>query len=296
MAPSTSWNDDDLRDAVAAATNWTEVCDALDLAGDDLTRGHLRRRAAQLGLPIDRLDVRGRGRARRTWTDEDLAEAVSTAHNLNGVFRRLRLRVGGSSWISMQEHILRLGLDTSHWTSRLRPGDAAAPEPLPAWSDDAVRAAFEGARSVAEVMRRLGLDAQRKRGRREVERRLRALGLDVGSLAGQSWAHGRSVPVEQRRARPLEEILVSPSDHGNTHRLKQRLIAEGLKEARCESCGSTEWLGQPIPLHLDHIDGDRRNNRLTNLRLLCPNCHALTDTYCGRNIGGRYSVARDDGN
>ena len=67
--------------------------------------------------------------------------------------------------------------------------------------------------------------------------------------------------------------------------MKAALLREEVKAHRCEHCGLEEWLGQPIPLELDHADGDRRNNRLENLRLLCPNCHALTDTYRGRNIG-----------
>lgn len=70
-----------------------------------------------------------------------------------------------------------------------------------------------------------------------------------------------------------------------TNALKWRLIREGIKRRRCESCGRNEWSGRPIPLELDHINGRREDNRLDNLRVLCPNCHAQTDTYRGRNIG-----------
>ena len=57
---------------------------------------------------------------------------------------------------------------------------------------------------------------------------------------------------------------------------------EKIKERKCESCGLTEWKGEEIPLELHHIDGNHFNNDLDNLQLLCPNCHSLTDTYCGR--------------
>ena len=66
--------------------------------------------------------------------------------------------------------------------------------------------------------------------------------------------------------------------------LKNKLLKEGLKEHKCERCENTEWEGEPIPLQLHHINGDRSDNRLENLRLLCPNCHALTDNYCGRKL------------
>lgn len=56
-----------------------------------------------------------------------------------------------------------------------------------------------------------------------------------------------------------------------------------LRGRKCEKCGQEEWMGQPIPLCCHHKDGDHLNNEIENLQLLCPNCHALTDNYCGRN-------------
>ena len=74
--------------------------------------------------------------------------------------------------------------------------------------------------------------------------------------------------------------------------LRKRLIEEQLKPNRCERCLLGVWNGRPIPLELDHINGKRDDNRLTNLRILCPNCHAQTDTYRGKDIG---TVAYSDG-
>jgi hypothetical protein len=85
-------------------------------------------------------------------------------------------------------------------------------------------------------------------------------------------------------ARPLEEFLVE-GRLVKTSNLKVRLLNEGIKSPECEACGLRHWNARPIPLELDHINGKRDDNRLANLRLLCPNCHAQTDTYRGRNIG-----------
>ena len=62
-------------------------------------------------------------------------------------------------------------------------------------------------------------------------------------------------------------------------KLRKRLIEEGIKGEICEECGNTQWRGNPIPLDLHHLDGDRFNNSLENLQILCKNCHALTETY-----------------
>ena len=65
--------------------------------------------------------------------------------------------------------------------------------------------------------------------------------------------------------------------------IKRRLFAEGLKDEKCEMCGISEWLGYKIGLELDHINGNSYDHRIDNLRILCPNCHATTSTYRGKN-------------
>jgi len=110
-----------------------------------------------------------------------------------------------------------------------------------------------------------------------IKKRIQELGLDTSHFLGQAILRGKT---HDYSTRPLDEILV----HGrleNTWRLKNRLIRDGIKSQRCESCGCTEWQGEPVPLELHHRDGDRTNNSLSNILLVCPNCHALTDNYRG---------------
>lgn len=71
----------------------------------------------------------------------------------------------------------------------------------------------------------------------------------------------------------------------SSSKLRVKILRENLKPHTCENCGMSEWLGNPIPLELEHIDGDHYNNEWDNLKLLCPNCHALTPTHSGKNIG-----------
>jgi len=82
---------------------------------------------------------------------------------------------------------------------------------------------------------------------------------------------------------PTAEILEGKHPQYQTNKLRKRLLKEGIKEDKCEECGITCYNNKPIVMHLDHIDGNSRNHNLNNLRLLCPNCHSQTDTWCGKN-------------
>jgi 5-methylcytosine-specific restriction endonuclease McrA len=81
----------------------------------------------------------------------------------------------------------------------------------------------------------------------------------------------------------LDEILQGAHPHFQTFKLKNRLLKEGILENKCAICGIETWNHKQINLELDHIDGDRVNHALVNLRLLCPNCHSQTDTYRSKN-------------
>jgi hypothetical protein len=99
-------------------------------------------------------------------------------------------------------------------------------------------------------------------------------------------AVARGALVSRPHAAPIETYLVR-GRRVNRYHLKGRLLAAGLKTNRCERCGLTEWLGEPLSMALHHVNGDGFDNRLENLMLLCPNCHAQTPNFSGRAVRGR---------
>jgi hypothetical protein len=82
---------------------------------------------------------------------------------------------------------------------------------------------------------------------------------------------------------PTNEILEGLHPHYQTNKLRKRLIREGIFENKCSCCGITDYNKKPIVMQLDHENGDSSDHRKENLRLLCPNCHSQTETWCGKN-------------
>ena len=106
---------------------------------------------------------------------------------------------------------------------------------------------------------------------------LERLGIQYnGNQSGKGYEKSRGKMT-------LKEYLEQSKDI-QSNKVRIKLLDEGLKEHKCECCGLTTWLNQPIPLELHHKDGNRYNNVLENFELLCPNCHAFTDSYRGKNV------------
>lgn len=109
-----------------------------------------------------------------------------------------------------------------------------------------------------------------------IKRIIEKYNLDTSHFAPSDYSNNRIKKYD------ASEVYCENSKFKNTNSLRKRLFKDGLKEEKCECCGNIEWNGLPIPLQVHHINGNNRDNRLENLQILCPNCHAQTDTYCGK--------------
>jgi hypothetical protein len=148
------------------------------------------------------------------------------------------------------------------------------------WDEHQLREAVKVSTSWSGVMRHLGL-AVAGNSVKGVQALAHELGLSVAHFKGHGWSKGLCGLPSPPQTISLSEILVEQSRYTSSKDLKRRLFKSELKEKRCEHCSNIEWMGQEIPLQLDHINGIRSDNRMENLRILCPQL-SCTDLNVGR--------------
>lgn len=120
----------------------------------------------------------------------------------------------------------------------------------------------------SEVCRKLGIKPATG-SQSHIKKRAIDFEIDFSHFIGQAWNKGKTFTKK-----PIKEYLVKGKEI-SSDRLKKRLFKEGIKEKKCEMCDLKEWQGEELVFHLDHINGDILDNRLENLMITCPNCHAL---------------------
>ena len=133
-------------------------------------------------------------------------------------------------------------------------------------------------RNCADLMRKLGFRCTSGNSHTSIKRRIKELGLDISH-----WA--QFLKEGDYKKRTSTEKYFSKGVHHSGGHIRNRILKENLMEYKCALCGNTgEWNGKILILQIDHINGDHDDNRLENLRFLCPNCHSQTDTFAGKNL------------
>lgn len=150
------------------------------------------------------------------------------------------------------------------------------------WTDEDLRVALATHTTIAGVLRSLGLSTS-PGNYKSVQAHIKRSGLDTTHLLGK--AHGSSMSPTKKA---LPEILVNGSRATSAY-LRKRLLKAELLKNQCSMCPQGPyWNGKPLTLQLDHINGDSSDNRIENLRIVCPNCHTQTKTFTGANRSSRY--------
>ncbi|MEX0170088.1 HNH endonuclease [Streptomyces sp. LMG1-1-1.1] len=209
-----------------------------------------------------------------TYTKDRLESAARGARTLTQALERLGVDPRSGSRRYLHDRMRKLGVDTSHFE---REGVR--------WTREVLEDAVAASTSLCEVLRRLGVEVVGGQ-HAHIGRRIKAFGIDTSHFTAS--VRTENMRFNQRRRSPAEVLVQNESPHAGrlpSDRLKRAMLECGVAD-RCAGCGNEgAWRDAPLPLEVDHIDGNWRNNRIENLRLLCPNCHSTTDTYRGRGKG-----------
>jgi predicted RNA-binding Zn-ribbon protein involved in translation (DUF1610 family) len=266
-SPWRKYPDAAIAEAAATSSSLREVALKLGATPATGTLSHIRRRIHAAGIDISHFPGINRPDTELPFTTEELRVAAAAATSVRGVARALGVPDDSRSRATLHRMMRARSISTEHFSHQR----VLIPE-------DRLRDLVQNSTSYADVMRGLGLDVNDTNHRR-VRRAAARLGLDTSHFKRRAWAQPER-PAPEPIAQRVLVILPSAAGRTNRSQLHRALTEMGVPYS-CETCGNTgEWLGRSITLQIDHVNGDWRDNRRENLRYLCPNCHALTETWC----------------
>jgi hypothetical protein len=217
--------------------------------------------------------------AHRLRNRERLASAIAQHTTFTDVIRSFGLEPSGKRIALVRRLVVEYGLSTDHFGKLEGYGRYSRPQ---------LEEAARETTSIAEMMRRLGMNPRFGSSHSALRHRLAELEIDTRHFVGAGWA--RNVPSNNRK-RPDEILIRKPKGSRKmpSYMVRRALIDLGVPEI-CANCGQgLVWNGRPLKLQVDHKDGDNLNDEFENLQFLCPNCHSQTPTFGfrGKRPAGR---------
>jgi hypothetical protein len=210
-----------------------------------------------------------------------LRPIVAASHSMAEVIRKLGLVTSGGNHRHISACVRRAGLDTSHFGSSHQ-------LTFTSMGREHMEVLVRTCQSVAQVLTKLGLP-NNGRPHYDLKRYLASRNFDTSHFRGCGWSRGDTkhtnasvARVAMKNSSPDAEVFRENGPSLSGRLATQRLLAMGW-QYECALCGlGNQWCERPLVLHVDHINGINNDNRLINLRFLCPNCHSQTPTYCRR--------------
>ncbi|AOT59087.1 hypothetical protein A4G23_01918 [Streptomyces rubrolavendulae] len=232
---------------------------------------YLRGRLAHYGVDTSHfVDEPLPPRERRDYSRERLAEAAARSHSIREMLEHLGYPAHDSPFGHIRRKLDAFGIDTSHFTGGRGYGGSVPDR-------ESLASAAARSTGLAGLLRELGLPNNGAR-RARVRRALAAHSISTAHFTGQ--AHRRGTVARNRK--PAAEILrrrEAGSGRATTAMLRRALDEVGVVRV-CAACGTGDtWQGKRLVLEIDHVNGDRLDNRRENLRYLCPSCHSQTDGF-----------------
>lgn len=265
----------------------TSLVDLMRKVGAPLGSGprcYLNKRLKQYGIDTSHFHEEALPeRARRSYSKDLLADAAARSHSIREMIEYMGFPPRDCPYGHIRKKLDQFGIDTSHFLSGRRCGPGILPR-------DELTSAVASSRSVAGVLKKLGI-TDNGAGRARVKRSLSAHNISSDHFVGQG--HNRGVPAKNRRCAAEILVRLEPgSARTKTAHLRRALDDLGVPHV-CDGCGVGDvWQGKQLVLEIDHINGDRLDNRLENLRFLCPSCHSQTRSFSKPRGDAQYSGRR----
>ncbi|MDH6221166.1 HNH endonuclease [Streptomyces pseudovenezuelae] len=272
---SPKYTSDLLARTAAASASLPDLMRRLNAPMGSAPRTYLLRRLEHYGIDISHfIDEPLPERERRSYSETLLREAAARSSSIREMVEYMGLDPRDSPYGHIRKKLDRFGIDTSHFTSGRRYGPGILP-----YSQLAPAAA--SSRTIAGVLKLLGI-VDNGAARERLKRSVAAHNLSIGHFVGQ----GHRLGTQGRNRKSADQILVRlepGAARTRTTQLRRALDDLGVPHL-CAGCGVGDvWQGRRLVLEIDHINGDRLDNRKENLRYLCPSCHSQTRTFSNRS-------------